>query len=161
MWIRWIYDAIVHPFTFATYANNACPSQVRQMPRYFGLTLSQYFDEETHAHFVISNEVEQSQTRSVSQSPKQLVHLEFHSLFAHAVDSSTKHIRLPLYIGCTRGWGFCRYIGENSHLESFLNRCSKCQFVDFKGFRAIRGLRRHICSSVCIGHGDRRERGMR
>ena len=99
MWIRWIYDAIVHPFTLSTCANDARPPQVRQMPRYFGLTLSKYFDEKTDAHFVISYKVEQAQTRLVSQSAKQLVHIELHSLFGHAVDSSSEHIRLALCIG--------------------------------------------------------------
>jgi hypothetical protein len=64
--IRWIYNAIVHPFAISTSANDACPAQVRQMPRYFGLTLSQYFNEETHAHFLIPDKVEQAQTRLVS-----------------------------------------------------------------------------------------------
>ena len=98
MWIRWIYDAIVHPFTFAPRANDACPPQVCQMPRYFGLTLSQYFNEETDADFVIPDKVEQAQTRLVSQRAKQLVHIKFSFLFGHAVDSSSEHIRLALCI---------------------------------------------------------------
>jgi hypothetical protein len=53
VWICRVYDSIVHPFTFAPRANDACSAQVRQMPRYLGLTLSENFYEETHAHFVI------------------------------------------------------------------------------------------------------------
>lgn len=99
MWVRRIYDAIVHPFTFATYANDACPPQISQMPRYLGLTLAQYFNKETHAHFVIPDKVEQSQTRLISQSAEQPVHLELNSLLGHAEDSNSKHIRLAVCIG--------------------------------------------------------------
>lgn len=98
MWIRWINDAVVYPFAFAPRANDPCTPEVSQVPRYFGLTLSQYFNEETHTHFVISDEVEQPQARLVSQRPQQLVHVELHSFFGHAVDSNSEHIRLALCI---------------------------------------------------------------
>ena len=68
------------------------------MPRYFGLTLSKYLNEETHAHFVTPDKIEQAQPRLVSQSAKQPVHIELHSLFGHAMDSSSEHIRLALCI---------------------------------------------------------------
>jgi hypothetical protein len=96
--IRRLDDAIVHPFTFPSRANDARPAQVRQMPRNFWLTLSQYFNKETHAHFVVSDEVEQAQTRLISESAKQLVHIELHSRFGHAPDSSSERICLALCI---------------------------------------------------------------
>lgn len=109
MRIWWIYDAIVHPFTFSACANDACPPQVRQMPRYFGLTLSEYFHEEAYAYFVIPDKVEQAQPRLVSQRAKQLVHIELHSLFGHAVDSSSEHIRLAL---CIEPALYCHTFGQ-------------------------------------------------
>lgn len=96
--IRWIYDSIVHPLAFAPRANDTRSPQISQMPRYFGLTLSEYLNKETHAHFVVSDKVEQAQTRLVSQSAKQLVHIKPGSLFGHALDSTSEHIRLALCI---------------------------------------------------------------
>lgn len=98
MWVGRIYDAIVHPLTFSASINDACAPQVRQMPGYLRLTLSKYFDEETDAYLVVPNKIEQAQARLVSERAEQPVHFELHSLFGHAEDSSTKHIRLALFI---------------------------------------------------------------
>lgn len=89
MWIWRIHDAVVHPFPVSPRANDACSPKVSQMPRYFRLIFSQYFNEETNTHFIISHKVEQAEARFVSERAQQLVHVKLHSFFCHAVDSSS------------------------------------------------------------------------
>ena len=114
MWIGWIYDAIVHPLAFAPRIDDTCAPQVRQMPRYFGLTLSQYFNEETHAHFVIPDKVEQAQTRLISQSAKHLVHIKLHNFaFGHGVDSNSEHTCLAL---CEAEILYCNQSHSDMHI---------------------------------------------
>ena len=60
MRIGGIYNAVVHPFSVTPRANNTGSPEVSQMPRYFRLTLSQYFNKETNTHFIVPHEVEQA-----------------------------------------------------------------------------------------------------
>jgi hypothetical protein len=69
--IWWFCDAVVHPGSLPPRSYNSGSTQIRQMPADLWLISFQDLHEETNAYFVLPHEVEQPESRSVSQRPKE------------------------------------------------------------------------------------------
>lgn len=67
MSIRRFNKSVVNPFAVPASRNNARTPEVGKMPRDFWLIQLQHFHEEADANFILPNQVNQSQTRSIRE----------------------------------------------------------------------------------------------
>jgi hypothetical protein len=69
--IRRLDDPVVHPRPVSTHTNNSCAPQVCEMPAYLWLVRFQRLDKEADAHFLCSQQVEEAQTRPISEGAEE------------------------------------------------------------------------------------------
>jgi len=68
--VRWVDQAVVHPFSFTARINNLRAAQVCKVPRNLGLAGLKNRNQKADAYFRIANQTDQPQTRAIRQRLK-------------------------------------------------------------------------------------------
>jgi hypothetical protein len=74
--VWWHDDAVVHPFSLAASRNNAGSAKIRKVSRDLWLRLAKDLDKIADANFLLSHEIQKSQTSIVTQSLKEAFQAE-------------------------------------------------------------------------------------
>jgi hypothetical protein len=82
--IAGLNHAVMHPFAFSSRVDNSRPSEICEMSGNFWLRRLQDFHEIADAYFVVPEQVQQPQSRSIRKGTEQQFHIErpgwlFHS----------------------------------------------------------------------------------
>jgi hypothetical protein len=73
-------DAVVHPLSVAARLDDAGASQIREMPRDLRLRLVQHLDEVTHADLTFSHQIQEAQTRAITERLEERCEVVLHAI---------------------------------------------------------------------------------
>ena len=79
-------NAIVHPLALAPRAHDSRPAQIRQMPRYLGLDLTQDLHKVAHANFAPVHQIQEAQPCAVRKCGKEERDVDRFRISSHLVE---------------------------------------------------------------------------